>query len=394
MRKVTARLLLLLIIVIAAYSLEQKLDWYTAMSGADDAAAGKNGGSETLSTLGNAGEQSKFEQLELELADALRARSDRFSVSYTGDKQELSDNMTDVIRAALKHDDYVAYILESYLYTIRTWGNRSTITIDAKYRETKEQTAAVDRKVDQVLAEIIKPQMNDHEKVLAIHDWIVTNVEYDQTLSYYTAYHAVTLGETVCQGYSLLAYKMLQQAGIDVLIAEGTVNTGEHAWNMVQLDGQWYHLDATWDDPVGAADSRIRYTYYLKTDEELRADHHWTRSYPAADKRYADTLRELQQHGDQGEAERFNRLAIRLGLHWLEPEHTIADQKQLSAVIQSAVRSRTNSLQFRYLNSKEFTEALKAAFEGVNVPVGYKASYEPYASDNSLLVHILLSYER
>ena len=54
----------------------------------------------------------------------------------------------------------------------------------------------------------------------------------------------------VCQGYALLALKMLRELGIETLYVVGEVNTGPHAWNLVKVDGEWYHLDTTWNDPV------------------------------------------------------------------------------------------------------------------------------------------------
>jgi hypothetical protein len=394
MQKAASKLLMVAVIIAAAFILDMKLDLFPAAAESDEAGAMK--------------QTDQLAQLELAIAKEFQARSERFSVSYTGDKQELSDRLTDVIKAALTHDDYSAYILDSYIYTIRSWGNKSTISIEARYRESKEQTAVVDRKVDEALAELLEPGMNDHEKIKAVHDWIVTRVEYDQSLTRYTAYDAVTLGKAVCQGYSLLGLKMLKKAGIPVRIAEGTVNTGEHAWNMIQLDGAWYHLDLTWDDPVilpapgkdraAAATSKgegtIRYNYYLKTDEELRADHQWTRTYPAANTKYADTISELARQGSDAECERYTKLKLALGLQWLEPEYTVSGAEQLRSVVQSALESRTVSLEFRYLQAQEFPEALKAAFQNAKVAVGYRASYEPYGGDKSLLVRIQLEYSK
>ncbi|MFD0589853.1 transglutaminase domain-containing protein [Paenibacillus sp. GCM10027627] len=393
MRKVAARLLILLVIIAAAYSLELKLDLFPATAETKEASQLVQGDETMREKLEGPTEvQGPYSELELKLAEGFKARSDRFSASYTGDKSKLSDNMTSIIRAALTHDDYSAYVLESYVYTIRSWGNKSTVTVEARYRETIEETAQVDAAVGKALADILRPGMNDHEKVKAIHDWIVTKVEYDQSLSYYTAYNAVSLGKAVCQGYSLLGYRMLKEAGITVRIAEGSVNTGEHAWNMVQLDGKWYHLDLTWDDPVGAKDNRIRYTYYLKTDEELRADHNWTRTYPAASTTYSETLNVLEQQSGEQEALRYNKLKLSLGLHWLEDAHTVADSTELRESIHSAVRSRTSHLQFRYPDGESFPDELKAAFEGIGVAVGYRASYEPFGGGQSLIVNIHLNY--
>lgn len=386
MRKAASKLLMLVVIIAAAYSLELKLDLFPPSSESSEPAM--------------AAERDELGELEAQLADRFQSRAEHFTVTFEGDKQELSDRLPDMVREALKQDDYVAYILDSYVYTIRSWGGRSTISMEARYRESVEETAIVDAAVTRALHDIIAPDMNDHEKTKAIHDWIVTHVEYDQSLNHYTAYNAVTLGNAVCQGYSLLGYKMLKEAGIPVLIADGSVDSGEHAWNMVQLDGKWYHLDLTWDDPVITGDAgddstepAIRYNYYLKTDEELREDHRWTKTYPAAGSSYLEALQQAGQSGSQSEAAKANKLKIELGLHWLDAENTVSSAEQLRTVIHSAVSSRSGSLQFRYVDGDTFPEALKSAFEGVKTAVGYKASYESYRNDGSKLVNLKLEYE-
>lgn len=84
-----------------------------------------------------------------------------------------------------------------------------------------------------------------------IHAWIEQNVAYDATLIKHSDYDAlVPPYKTVCQGYALLSYKMLNQAGIQTKIVEGTAGGQAHAWNLVNLDGTWHHFDATWDDPI------------------------------------------------------------------------------------------------------------------------------------------------
>lgn len=375
-------LLILVLIGAVVYSMQAKLD--------------------LLPALMQPGEHTDMASLELKLAEHFQNHDEHFSLSYRGDNEELADRMSDVIRASLRHDDYSAYILKSYVYTIRSRGNQATISLEVNYRETEEQTAEVDRNVRQTISEIVKPSMNEHEKVKAIHDLVVTALEYDQSLSYYTAYEALKHNLAVCQGYALLTYKLMKEAGIPVLIAEGKVESGDHAWNMVQLDGQWYHLDTTWDDPVVQADGAsgtaavvdkkskpVRYNYYLKTDEELRLDHQWTREYPAASVSYASVIDELSE-----DDERFDRLKRQIGLHWLDEENTVANESQLRKLIQSAISNRTTSLQFRYLpGDAGFPESLRSAFEGTYIAVGYRAGYEQLSSDGALLVSIQLEYK-
>jgi hypothetical protein len=102
-----------------------------------------------------------------------------------------------------------------------------------------------------------------------IHDWIADNVEYDWSFEEYSAYAALYLGKAVCQGYSLLMYKMLEQAGISARIVRS--NAMDHAWNMIYLCGNWYHVDVTWNDQG----SFIYYGYFNLSDSEMEQAEHF-----------------------------------------------------------------------------------------------------------------------
>ena len=88
----------------------------------------------------------------------------------------------------------------------------------------------------------------------------------------------------------------------------------------------------------------------------------------------------------------FSALKIALGLHWLEPENTVAGVSELQQIIAAAASSRSMGLQFRYLDAAGFPEALEAAFQHVGGGIGYRASYEPYIEENTLLVNLQLKY--
>jgi len=142
--------------------------------------------------------------------------------------------------------------------------------------------------LQQTVAQISSPSMNPITIEKHIHDWIITNLDYDTNeppdeLSH-TAYGAFTTGKAVCQGYASLASRMLFMAGIPNRIV---VNPNDHAWNLVNLCGSWYHLDVTWDDPIGYGDQAILYNYFNLSDEEISQEtthHSWvTEFYPSAD---------------------------------------------------------------------------------------------------------------
>lgn len=139
------------------------------------------------------------------------------------------------------------------------------------WMETQEQKDFVNKKVNEILSQIINNSMTTVQKEKAIHDYIVSHVAYDTTLKNHSAYAAlVPPYKTVCQGYALLTCRMMANAGIDVRIVPSTV----HAWNIVNIDGHWYQLDCTWDDPVPDVAGRVTYSYFNLTDAQLKTKDH------------------------------------------------------------------------------------------------------------------------
>ena len=116
---------------------------------------------------------------------------------------------------------------------------------------------------DEILGQL-EPGWSDLQKLLFLHDYIVTHVEYDNSLSRYNAYNALVEHSAVCQGYSLSFSYLGRQAGLDIRYV--TSNTIVHAWNAVWLDGELFYIDCTWDDP-----SNGWYEGYCTHDNFLRS---------------------------------------------------------------------------------------------------------------------------
>jgi Uncharacterized protein involved in cytokinesis, contains TGc (transglutaminase/protease-like) domain len=210
-----------------------------------------------------------------------------FSITYKGDTSNLESDLNNIVSDILSEDDYLNYSYTGYQWGYSGYENNVTINFSFRYLTTKTQESFVDSKVASILGQIIDSSMSDDEKEKSIHDYIVANVKYDTSLTRYSAYNALSEGKTVCQGYALLAFKMLKNAGIQNKIVEGTADNGyeseSHAWNLVNLNGKWYHLDCTWDDPVPDIQGRVLYDYYNITDAQIALDHTWNHSsYPSA----------------------------------------------------------------------------------------------------------------
>lgn len=125
---------------------------------------------------------------------------------------------------------------------------------------------------------------SDYEKALAAHDYIVKNCTYNKVAidngtlydDDFSAYGVLLKKMAVCEGYAK-AFKLLMDiAGIECIIVTGTVGESNtpHAWNMVKLDNEWYHIDVTYDDPYPET-KQVVYLYFGITDEIIEKDHTW-----------------------------------------------------------------------------------------------------------------------
>ena len=126
---------------------------------------------------------------------------------------------------------------------------------------------------------LVTPGMSEYEQVKAFHDYLVNNTEYRETGERsHSAAGPLLDGLAVCEGYSKALDLLCYLSGIECLCINGTGNGGAHSWNKVKIDGQWYNIDVTWDDPVSSRPI-LRYDYFLVSDNVLARDHSWI-AYP------------------------------------------------------------------------------------------------------------------
>ncbi len=251
----------------------------------------------------------------------------------------------------LDSDDYLHYVFSAYRYQMS--GN--TVTFHVDYLETKQQTDWVKQKTKAILPTILTEGMTDLQKEKAVHDYIVSHVAYDTTLKKASAYEALTSGETVCQGYALLTYEMLKRAGIDNRIAEGEAGGELHTWNVVKLDGNWYHLDTTWDDPVQDRKDKIDYSYFNLTDDQLKRDHHWTLDYPRADTDFVSWMAAKLAAGGS-DADIYGSLLGDMKLQAELPANTADSIAALQALLQAPLSQKQGTISFRYKTSQANAE--------------------------------------
>lgn len=150
-----------------------------------------------------------------------------------------------------------------------------------------QRRAEVKNKAYQILNGFDYSTLEDMEIALYLHDYLVSHARYayreylDKTLEQipdvYNAYGALVDGYCVCQGYAEGYQLLLSLIGIPCkVIASGAMF---HAWNLVYVDDQWYHVDATWDDPVWDTPGNVGHRHFLASDAKMinELDHYdWT----------------------------------------------------------------------------------------------------------------------
>ena len=122
-----------------------------------------------------------------------------------------------------------------------------------------------------------------YEMALYLHDWLLDQLEYDNSLKWSSAESALTRGLGTCQAYESAYAKLLSAAGIENAETRDTYDG--HTWNAVKIDGEWYQVDCTWDDTSDSfyGDLDQRHLYFCLTDELMAIAHPGHEKIYAAD---------------------------------------------------------------------------------------------------------------
>lgn len=194
----------------------------------------------------------------------------------------------------LNNNPELFYVKGSIQYSYNP-SSGMVISYTVTYNDTEEnitnQKAEFEQAAEKV-SEQVESSMSDLEKALTVHDYLVLNCEYDQDrlesnnlpdISH-TAYGALVNEMAVCDGYAdAFSYIMEDKLGIACEVVSS--DSMSHAWNMISIGGKWYHVDATWDDPVRDCIGRVKHNYFLLSDTAISDSDHrhtgWTETQTA-----------------------------------------------------------------------------------------------------------------
>ena len=209
-------------------------------------------------------------------------------LSDDGLENGLTEKNIDKIFQCVLYDHPELFFVEGYSYTLYSMaGKLMSVAFSGTYTTDKDTALAqkeeIELAVDELLAGV-PADASQYDKVRYVYEQIILNTDYDLNVPDNQNIYSVFIHHcSVCQGYAKATQYLLNRLGVNCTLVLGTVDSGDgHAWNLVQIDGNYYYLDTTWGDASyrladgmqGTVDMwAVNYDYLNVTTEEILRTH-------------------------------------------------------------------------------------------------------------------------
>ncbi len=246
-----------------------------------------------VSTFGN--EDPMISALKERIIDCWTNLDEKIDIQEFGlaSNEDVKNYINPIYRTLLNENPQFFYISGAVRY--------DTLYLYPEYKFEKEDIPTLvdnfNQAIDEALAYVDSTTMSNFDIAVALHDYLALNAVYDyetyvtndqENPTSFSAYGILVNKLGVCQGYTLAYNLLLSRCGINVGLVSAP--TEQHIWNLVEIDGNYYHVDVTWDDPLisGTAKDQtgiVYYNYFLGSDESFNNDgshgNTWTSNMPA-----------------------------------------------------------------------------------------------------------------
>lgn len=184
------------------------------------------------------------------------------------------DDLTDIFYAILADNPIIDWLSREYSFKKTVFGNEYVMLQYTKERAAVEKRLSqISKMTDQFFLKL-KKDATEYEKALYIHDRIINECVYDLSEPEQSELYAVlVLKKATCEGYAKAFQFLANTKNLSSIVVYGTANE-PHAWNKVSVDGEYYFLDATFDDrDVEEVGTILVHDYFLLTDEDTKESH-------------------------------------------------------------------------------------------------------------------------
>ena len=270
------------------------------------------------------------------------------------------------------------------------WGIEYMI-ISPDYAYSQEEVSVMKQEIADATQECIekcKEKETDYKKVKYIYKYLIDTIDYEYSPNDQNIYSALVSKETVCAGYAKSLQYLLEKAGIECYTIGGRAkrtdgSMGNHAWNIVNCDGEYYYVDATWADPKGQNKKTLKlriYDYLCCSEAELSDTH---------ERDYDDKLPKCT-------SEKFNYYRMN------DMFYDSYSKKEIFSVMKKDISKKKKHSTFKFANEKDYKKALKAVGGNLlNDALQYQMKYHgmrksscTYDYDNTLYkINVYWSYK-
>lgn len=232
----------------------------------------------------------KYYRAEKYIAEQLSDCADIINISeYDLTLSELNEIMTDIL---LSRPD-IFYIEPEYSYTkYRTSDHVITVTPEYYYAKStiNRRREELNSESDRLLAGL-SDSWSDAQKALYIHDKLALTMEYDENNEIRSAYEGIVTKKALCVSYAMAYKYLMDKVGIKCVCVTSTEMS--HCWNMAEINGEWYHIDVTWDDLLPNFQGMVSHDLFMLSDSKIstlkKMPHtDWDYGYEADDTLYDD----------------------------------------------------------------------------------------------------------
>ncbi|MBQ2824250.1 MAG: hypothetical protein IJF18_06710 [Oscillospiraceae bacterium] len=210
------------------------------------------------------------------------------TVTFPSEIKITSADYCDIYQQIYNTEHTIFYIDTQMKYTTNVKTN-TIVSADLCYIYTGDEVASMQKKIDERASAVISKitdDMSEYKIVKMFFDELASSCVYDvEASNCRDIYGCLVTQRAVCGGYAKAFSYLCDKVGIQSLTITGDFDTVPHMWNMVNIGGEWYHVDVTAGVVTNSVTTYIRYDYFCVTDEVSAKTHKvydQSYSYPAA----------------------------------------------------------------------------------------------------------------
>lgn len=214
----------------------------------------------------------------------------KFKINAVLLDEEIEQDINSAIEAYIYDYPEAFYLNSTYKYKVINMLSSKVIEIQLEYideKNIKEKQRKLQEEIDNIRS-MLKPNMSDYTKELIVHDYLIDNISYyewedieDIPEDRHTAYSALVNKQAVCDGITRAFQLIMIQEGLECITALGELEDVAHAWNIIKIDNDYYHVDLTSNKvkfKKEVNDTNV-HVFFNITDNEIKQTHIINKKY-------------------------------------------------------------------------------------------------------------------